>query len=333
MILVTGGAGYIGSHMVKLLLEHNYEVIIFDNLSMGHRASVPEHVPFIKGDLNNHDQITQVFKKYAIKAVMHFAANCYVGESVNHPQKYYHNNIIGLIHLLDAMREANVKNLIFSSSCAVYGRPPKRLIDEKTVREPISPYGRTKFFSEKIIEDYSMAYGLNYILLRYFNVAGADGDGKIGEDHKPETHLIPNILRHLQGKQKEITIFGNDYPTTDGTCIRDYIHVTDLVEGHLYALSNLLHKKLNREAYNLGTGRGYSILEVVQKCELITRKKALIQYKERRPGDPPHLVANTRKALKELKWKARFEMDDMIHSAWHWFLKHPDGYPIDKDGR
>lgn len=326
MILVTGGAGYIGSHMVKLLIENHYEVLVFDNLSMGHRASVPGNIHFIKGDLTHFHQIRQVFKKYSIRAVMHFAANCYVGESVEHPQKYYHNNVLGLIHLLDAMKDANVTKLIFSSSCAVYGNPQKRFIDEKTDRNPISPYGRTKFFCEEIIKDYSRAYGFNYVFLRYFNVAGADREGEIGEDHNPETHLIPNILKHLQGEKEKIIVYGKDYPTPDGTCIRDYIHVSDLVTGHLHAISHLLQNHLCNETYNLGTGQGLSILDIIEKCEELTGRKAIIDFKDRRLGDPPHLVADAQKALNEMKWKTSLNLEDMIHSAWKWFVEHPNGY-------
>ncbi len=326
MILVTGGAGFIGSHMVKTLLKEGYDVLVFDNLSTGHKESLPNNVRFIQGDLRDKLDIEEAFKDYPIKAVMHFAANCYVGESVEYPSKYYRNNMIGLMNLLDAMLHAGVQKIIFSSSCAVYGDPSKDLINEETVPRPISPYGRTKLFCEEIIKDYSHAYGTEYIFLRYFNVAGADLDGKLGEDHDPETHLIPSILNHFQGKKDTITVYGKDYDTPDLTCIRDYIHVTDLVLGHLAALTALFKNSSINETYNLGRGEGYSIKEIIRKCEEITGHKAVVSFKKRRPGDPPRLIADSKKARRELKWKAALSLEDMIRSAWVWFVNHPNGY-------
>ncbi|MCF6136881.1 UDP-glucose 4-epimerase GalE [Pseudalkalibacillus berkeleyi] len=326
MILVTGGAGYIGSHMVKLLLKHKFKVVVLDDLSTGNRKAVPDDVPFIMGDLKHASQVKQVFQEYPISAVMHFAAKCYVGESVEQPSKYYNNNLLGLINLLDVMVESNVYKVIFSSSCAVYGVPAQHFIKEDTTQRPISAYGRTKLFCEEIIKDYSIAYGLNYIFLRYFNVAGADTDGELGEDHQPETHLIPNILKHLQGQTQQFNIYGVDYPTPDGTCIRDYIHVTDLVNGHLTALSMLLNDKVKNDEFNLGRGAGYSIKEILHTCEQITNKQANIHIDKRRPGDPAKLIANAYKAENVLKWKASLDLEDMIRTAWKWFTTHPNGY-------
>lgn len=326
MILVTGGAGYIGSHMVKTLVKHKFKVVIYDNLSTGNREAVPDDVPLVIGDLKDASQVKQVFHDYPITAVMHFAAHCYVGESVIKPSEYYQNNLAGLINLLDEMRTANVRKLIFSSSCAVYGIPDQYFIDEETLKQPISPYGKTKLFSEEIIRDYSEAYDVQFIALRYFNVAGADPEGELGEDHQPETHLVPNILRHLQGQTKYISIFGEDYSTPDGTCIRDYIHISDLVNGHFTALSMLLDHEVENEVFNLGRGAGYSIKEIIHKCEEITKQKANIRIDKRRPGDPAQLIANAQKARHILKWQASLTMDDMIQSAWKWFKSNPNGY-------
>ncbi|WLD94944.1 UDP-glucose 4-epimerase GalE [Alkalihalobacillus sp. AL-G] len=330
MILVTGGAGYIGSNMVRNLVKNGYEVVVLDNLSTGHKEAVHPDAIFIEGDLQDRESLKTVFYNHQIEAVMHFAANCYVGESVLQPQKYYENNVIGFIHLLNEMIEAKVTRLVFSSSCAVYGIPKQSVIDENTEREPISPYGRTKMIAEKVIEDYSEAYGLKHCILRYFNVTGADLDGVLGEDHQPETHLIPNILQHLQGKSHAVSVYGVDYDTPDGTCIRDYIHVSDLVEAHYLSLKKILGNPPENRVYNLGNGRGYSIKEIIQMCEKVTGKKARVIVEKRRPGDPPRLIASIQKAVTELKWNPKNDMQSIIQSAWDWFCKHPDGYEGEK---
>ncbi|MGP4082427.1 UDP-glucose 4-epimerase GalE [Pseudalkalibacillus sp. R45] len=326
MILVSGGAGYIGSHVVKGLLDNLYQVVVLDDLSTGHKEAVDRRAQFIIGDVKKNNDVNNVLNRYPIKAVMHFAAKCYVGESVINPKKYYENNVSSMISLLDAMVSHDVKKIIFSSSCAVYGIPDNQEIDESTVKNPISPYGRTKLIAEEMIKDYSIAYGIEYINLRYFNVAGADPNGFLGEDHHPETHILPNILMHLTGKTPHITVYGNDYGTSDGTCIRDYIHVSDLAEGHIRALEHLLDEKLNNTTYNLGNGNGYSVKQLIDTCERITGGKAKVVYDPRRKGDPPRLIANSDKISQELGWKAKYSMEDMVQTAWEWFQKNPGGY-------
>ncbi|MGG1573361.1 UDP-glucose 4-epimerase GalE [Fictibacillus sp. NRS-1165] len=326
MILVTGGAGYIGSHVVKALIMKNYQVIVIDNLSTGNQEAIDSKAIFVKGDVRNPKDLEKIFSKYSVRAVMHFAANAYVGESVEKPAKYYSNNVNGMISLLKMMLQYHVKNIVFSSSCAVYGKPPCKIINENTPAVPINPYGWTKLIGEQLLKDFSSSYSLKYIALRYFNVAGAIGSGELGEDHTPETHLIPNILKHLLGETKKIFVFGNDYETKDGTCIRDYIHVTDLGNAHLLALEALLDNRVANRIYNVGNEKGISVNEIIKMCETITGRKAAVEYAKRREGDPPALIASAALLKKEFNWKAQFDLKDMIESAWQWFLHHPTGY-------
>lgn len=317
MILVVGGAGYVGSHLVKELVEKE-KVVVLDNLSTGFKSLIDDRAVFVEGDLGNRSVLDEVFSTYPIKAVMHFAANSLVGESVENPYKYYENNVSATLTLLKAMVDHNVKNFIFSSTAATYGTPNVALIDEGQPNNPINPYGKTKLMVEHILEDFSAAYGLNYVVLRYFNVAGAHHSGTIGESHDPETHLIPIILQHLLGQREEISVFGTDYNTPDGTCIRDYIHATDLANAHILALEALLEEKKKTAIYNLGNGNGFSVKEVIETCEQVTERTATIQYVERRAGDPAKLVASSEKIQAELGWEPKFSLTDIIESAWNW---------------
>jgi UDP-glucose 4-epimerase len=326
MILVVGGAGYIGSHAVKCLLDHNQDVVVLDNLSTGHSEAVDKRAIFKKGDIKDANVLTNIFENYPISGVIHFASNCYVGESIMEPLKYYENNVAGTISLLKLMKMHQVTNLIFSSTCAVYGNPDVEKINESTPTAPINPYGHSKLMIEQIIKDFSIAYRLNYIILRYFNVAGADHLGRIGEDHHPETHLIPNILFHLLGRSEHITVFGDNYDTVDGTCVRDYIHVTDLINAHMLALESLQQGNVKNKIYNVGNEQGSSVKEVIQKCEEVTGKKATILYKEKRKGDPGKLISSSEKVSKELGWKPNYSLEEMIETAWKWFLRFPNGY-------
>jgi UDP-glucose-4-epimerase GalE len=322
-VLVTGGAGYVGSHAAKLLVASGHNVLIVDNLAEGHRPAVG-NTPFVQADLLDRPRIAAVLAKHKIEAVMHFAAFAYVGVSVREPAVYYHNNIVGSLSLLDAMRDAGVDRIVFSSSCATYGIPERVPITEDHPQNPISPYGFTKYVIEKALADYSHAYGLGYAALRYFNASGAAADGTIGEDHDPETHLIPIILQVALGQREHVEVFGTDYPTPDGTCIRDYIHVDDLATAHLAALEKLtpgMQLKLN-----LGTGHGASVQEVVELCREITGRPIATRAVARREGDPPELVADASAAKRELGWQARYSMREVIESAWKWHSKHPRGY-------
>ena len=321
MILVVGGAGYIGSHLVKELIT-NEEVVILDNLSTGFRSLVDSRAVFVEGNLGDESVLEYIFTTYPIKAVMHFAANSLVGESVLHPYKYYQNNVAATLTLLNSMIKHNVKNFIFSSTAATYGIPNVELIDEEQPTNPINPYGRSKLMIEQVLEDFSNAYGLHHVVLRYFNAAGAHESAEIGERHDPETHLIPIILQHLLGQREKISVFGTDYDTPDGTCIRDYIHVTDLANAHILALNALLENKKSTATYNLGNGKGYSVKEVIETCEKITGIKANIEYADRRPGDPARLVASADKIYKELGWQANINLEDIISSAWKWHQKN-----------
>lgn len=320
MILVVGGAGYIGSHLVKELVEKE-EVIVLDNLATGHQESVDERAVFIKGDLGNAEDLEPIFSKYPIKAVMHFAAFSLVGESVQDPFKYYENNVANTLTLLKTMLKFNVKNFIFSSTAATYGIPEEEIILEKSNTNPINPYGRSKLMVEQILADFHEAYGLNYVVFRYFNAAGAHQSGEIGEKHDPETHLIPIILQHLLGQRESISVFGTDYPTEDGTCIRDYIHVTDLAAAHIKGVEALLDGSKQAETYNLGNGVGYSVKEVIETCENVTGKKANVVLAERRAGDPARLVASSNKIYEDLGWKAERGLESIIQSAWEWHKK------------
>ncbi len=320
MILVVGGAGYIGSHVVKKLVETK-PIVVLDNLSTGHRHLVDKRAVFVHGDLGDRATLVRIFEKYPIDAVMHFAANSLVGESVAEPMKYYKNNVAATLTLLETMMEYGVKRFIFSSTAAVYGIPNVDLITEDCPTNPINPYGRSKLMIEHMLSDFASAYDLRYVVLRYFNAAGAHESGDIGEDHHPETHLIPLILQHLLGLRDKISVFGTDYDTPDGTCIRDYIHVTDLAEAHIIALHALLSNEKKTATYNLGNGLGYSVKEVIDMCERVTGKQATIEYTERRPGDPARLVASSEKIARELGWKATRSLEDIIKTAWNWHSK------------
>jgi UDP-glucose 4-epimerase len=323
-ILVTGGAGYIGSHTVKLLLARGHDVRVYDNLAMGHHGAVPAD-RLVVGDLHETDRLDHALLIHRIEAVIHFAASAYVGESVRDPGKYYRSNVAGALSLLEAMRRQDVKRIVFSSTCATYGVPHQVPITEEEPQRPINPYGRTKLMIEQALADYSAAYGIGYAALRYFNAAGAAADGSIGEDHDPETHLIPLVLQAALGQRPHIEVFGTDYPTADGTCIRDYIHVDDLAEAHILALAKLTDGAALR--YNVGTGRGYSVREVIQTAEAVTRRKVPVKDGPRRAGDPPELVASPAKVMKELGWKPRYiELAPIIETAWNWHRKHPKGF-------
>ncbi|QTA88661.1 UDP-glucose 4-epimerase GalE [Desulfonema magnum] len=314
-ILVPGGAGYIGSHIVKELLHAGHHVITLDNLSTGYRDMVTGGL-FIKGSLENKSLLDDIFSEYQIDAVMHLAAVSLVGESVELPLKYYQNNVAGTVNLLNSMLRHNVKCFIFSSSAAVYGKPENIPITENHPCDPTNPYGRTKNFVEQILKDCDSAYNLRYVSLRYFNAAGADESGKIGERHTPETHLIPLILKTATGERENIRIFGTDYPTADGTCIRDYVHVSDLAQAHLLALNALLDGSRSA-VYNLGNSRGYSVREVIELARKVTGRPVSVIEAERRPGDPPVLVANSDKIRKQLGWKPRYEdLETIIRTAW-----------------
>ena len=322
MILVTGGAGYIGSHCVMALLEQNNDVVIFDNLSTGHIETVETlkkygPVEIQKGDLTSFDDINSVFKNYDIDKVVHFAAFSQVGESVVNPQKYYINNVCGTINLLRAMLENNVKKIVFSSTAATYGEPVYIPIDEKHPQNPINPYGQTKLMIEKIMDDYDKAYDLKSVRLRYFNVAGADSKSRIGEWHDPETHLIPNILKSTFNNGKTFQMFGDDYDTKDGTCVRDYINVEDLAQAHLLALK-YLDNGGETNYFNLGTNDGNTVKEVFSACEKVTEKTIPVEIKSRRAGDPASLVADNRKAKEILKWLPEHLLEESIKTAYKW---------------
>ncbi|NRD76759.1 UDP-glucose 4-epimerase GalE [Bacillus sp. BRMEA1] len=317
MILVVGGAGYIGSHLVKELIKKE-DIVVLDNLSTGHREAVDSRAVFVKGDLGNEEDLQMVFRSYPIKAVMHFAANSLVGESVVDPLKYYQNNVAATLTLLKMMMKFKVKNFIFSSTAATYGIPSVEVIDESTATQPINPYGHSKLMVEQILADFSKAYGLNYVVLRYFNAAGAHSSAVIGESHDPETHLIPIVLQQLLGEREKVSVFGSDYDTPDGTCIRDYIHVTDLATAHILALEALLLGKKSAEIYNLGNGLGFSVKEVIETCEKVTGVKANVEIADRRPGDPARLVATSEKIYTQLGWKADRNLEQIIADAWKW---------------
>jgi UDP-glucose-4-epimerase GalE len=324
-ILVIGGAGYIGSYMCKYLAKHGYNPIVFDNLIYGHRQAV-KWGPFIKASMSDSNLLGEIFEKYEIVAVMHFAAFCYVGESVTEPAKYYRNNVSETINLLQAMIEKRVSNFIFSSTCATYGEPMEIPITEEHPQNPINPYGKSKLMVEQILDDFKNAYGLQSISLRYFNATGADPDGELGEDHRPETHLIPLILQTALGQRETINIFGDDYQTKDGTCIRDYIHIADLAQAHLLALERLLNG-FDGERYNLGNGDGYSVKEVIEVARQVTEKQIPAKIVERRPGDPAVLIGSSEKIVNELGWKPQFaDLNTIIETAWKWHKSHPDGY-------
>jgi UDP-arabinose 4-epimerase len=315
-VLVTGGAGYIGSHACKALARAGYLPIVYDNLSYGHEWAV-KWGPFQRGDILDRARVDEVLSKYRPDAVMHFAAFAYVGESVTNPGKYYRNNVAGSLALLEAMRDFGIPRIVFSSSCATYGLPERFPISEDAPQRPINPYGASKLMVERMLADFESAHGLVWAALRYFNAAGADADCEIGEEHHPETHLIPSVLDVASGFRPHVTIFGTDYDTPDGTCIRDYIHVTDLVEAHVLALQ--ASEGGTSAAYNLGNGRGFSVREVINSVERVTGLNVPIQLGERRAGDPPMLVSDASIAHQALGWQPRItELDDIVRSAWAW---------------
>jgi UDP-glucose-4-epimerase GalE len=323
-ILVTGGAGYIGSHAVRLLLSRGHDVCVYDNLVFGHRAAVPAE-RLIVGDLAERDRLDQALVERRIEAVMHFAAFAFVGESVQHPAKYYLNNVVNTLNLLDALRRHGIGRFVFSSTCATYGIPATVPITEDEPQKPVNPYGNTKLVIERALADFAAAHGWAVAILRYFNAAGAAADGSIGEDHDPETHLIPIVLQAILGRRPAVEIYGTDYPTPDGTCIRDYIHVDDLADAHLRALEKVPAGRVL--ACNLGTGRGQSVREVIRAAEEVTGKRVPVKEGPRRPGDPPQLVASAAKAQRELAWTPRYtEIRAIVETAWKWHRAHPDGY-------
>lgn len=319
-IFVTGGAGYIGSICVEQLLNEGFEVAVFDNLSEGHRRAVDERARFFQGDLSDRTVVRHAFDEVKPEAVMHFAANALVGESMEKPSKYFRNNVCAGINLLDMAIEFGIQKFVFSSTCATFGIPDRMPIDEAAPQNPINPYGESKLMFEKILGWYGQIHQLSYVALRYFNAAGATE--KFGEDHRIETHLIPNVLKVALGQREAVDIYGTDYPTPDGTCIRDYIHILDLAQAHILAL-----KSKTSGCYNLGTGGGTSVREVITTCREITGHAIPSVEKPRRPGDPPRLIAASDKIKSELGWKPRFEnIRPIVESAWAWHLKNPHGY-------
>ncbi len=325
-VLVAGGAGYIGSHAVKLLIESGHRAVVADSLVRGHRQAVHAEAPFHEIPLADTAGLARLLAQHQIDCVMHFAALAYVGESVREPLSYYENNTSGTISLLQAMRQAGVRKLIFSSTCATYGEPARMPIVESTPQAPINPYGWSKWCVERVLRDYAAADpGFAFAALRYFNVAGAAADGTLGEDHEPETHLIPLVLLAALGERERVTVFGADYPTPDGTCIRDYIHVEDLCAAHLAAMEAL--RPGDAGFYNLGIGRGYSVREVIEAARRVTGRSIAVEYGPRRPGDPAVLYANAARIGRELGWSPRYiEIEPIVATAWNWFRVHPRGY-------
>ena len=316
-VLVTGGAGYIGSHLVKLLLNKNYEVVIIDNLSRGHKEAIPEKVKFEQVDLLHYDNLLSAIRDHQVEAVIHFAAFAYVGESVENPGLYYLNNVTGSINLINALHKINVKKIVFSSTCSLYGNPASIPISEDESLKPINPYAKTKYMIENVLSDFDTSFGLKFASLRYFNAAGADFSGQIGESHDPEPHLIPIVLQTALGKRDKVVINGNDYATQDGTCIRDYIHVNDLADAHIKALEYLNNSE-SSVIVNLGTGNGYSVKEIIENAGEITGKKIKNVIGPRRHGDPAVLIADNKKAKEILGWFPKYGLKEIISSAWEW---------------
>lgn len=319
-ILVCGGAGYIGSHTVKELVN-TYDVVVLDNLTTGFEKLIDSKATFVKGDLGDQVVLDEIFTTYKIDAVFHFAANSLVGESVEKPLTYYRNNVGATLVLLEKMIEHGVKRFIFSSTAATYGIPNTDIITEETATHPINPYGRSKQMIEQILADMAHVYDFHYIVLRYFNAAGAHESGEIGESHDPESHLIPIVLQHLLGQREKISVFGTDYETADGTCVRDYIHVTDLARAHILSYEGMADGRVANNVYNLGNGAGYSVNEIIRTCERLSGKQATIDYAPRRAGDPAILVASSQKINEELGWKPDFDLTAIIASAWKWHSK------------
>lgn len=325
-VLVTGGAGYIGSHTVRALLAQGHDVTVLDNLSRGHRAAVPPEVAFIQEDIHHSKALQQIMLDRGIEGVVHFAAHSQVGESMENPAIYYDNNIVGSYHLLEAVRQAGVKYFVFSSTAAVYGEPEKYPITEDMPWHPTNVYGQTKLMIEHMLAQYSRAYGLRYVALRYFNAAGADQSGHIGEDHTPETHLIPLILQTALGQRRCIKIFGTDYPTPDGTCIRDYIHVTDLADAHCRVLAYLAQGG-ESSYFNLGSQKGFSVREIIEAAKKVTGQDFAVEEAPRRAGDPAVLIAGSEKMRHVTGWTPQFsQVEQIIADAWRWHSSHMNGY-------
>lgn len=325
-VLVCGGAGYIGSHVVRALYDAGREVVVYDNLQKGHKQAVPSGVSLVVGDLRDKETLRKVFQEYAIDSVIDFAADSLVGESVTKPLQYYNNNVYGTLSLLEVMQEVGVKYIVFSSTAATYGEPEKTPILESDRTEPTNPYGDTKLAVEKMLKWSDAAYGMKYTVLRYFNAAGAHSSGEIGEDHQPESHLIPLVLQTALGKREKIMVFGEDYPTPDGSCLRDYIHVSDLADAHILALDRIVAGGESR-TYNLGNGEGFSVKEIIHIAREVTGREIKAEMVERRAGDPAVLVASSEKAKEELGWKPKYnEVRSIIESAWQWHVIHPNGY-------
>ncbi len=320
LILVTGGAGYIGSHTVLALKQAGYDVVILDNLVYGHRDLVENvlQAELVVGDTGDRALLDKLFNTHKISAVMHFSAYAYVGESVTNPAKYYRNNVLGTLTLLEAMLTASVKKFVFSSTCATYGIPQFMPLTEDHPQNPINPYGASKLMVERILSDFSAAYDFKSVCFRYFNAAGADPNGKLGEDHNPETHLIPLVLLTALGKREAISIFGTDYPTPDGTCIRDYIHVKDLADAHILGLEYLLKDGVS-EFFNLGNGNGFSVRDVIETASIVTGRDIKVLERDRRPGDPPVLIGSSDKARKILGWLPQYSsLTEIVAHAWQW---------------
>lgn len=325
-VLVTGGAGYIGSHTVRELQKAGFQVVVLDNLSTGHAAAVPPGIPVIVGDIRDQALVSEVCKAHRVSAVVHFAASSLVGESMRDPGRYYNNNVAGTLALLDTLGRQGVRRIVFSSTAAVYGEPEKWPITEDMATAPTNVYGRTKLMIEAMLADYAAAYGLAYVSLRYFNAAGAEEGGVAGEDHSPETHLIPLVLQTASGQRPAIDIYGSDYPTPDGTCIRDYIHVLDLADAHVRAVQHLGSGN-GPKIYNLGSETGYSVRQIIDTARAITGVDFPVRKAPRREGDPAVLVASSARIREELGWKPRRSgLDAIISSAWLWHKTHPGGY-------
>jgi UDP-glucose 4-epimerase len=323
-VLVTGGAGYIGSVTVEMLCRQGEQVVVLDNLVYGHRAAVFPDVPFVQGNSGDSELVRRLVREYEVDACVHFAAYAYVGESVEKPAIYYENNVVQGMRLLDALRDSGVNRFVFSSTCATYGEPQRVPIDETHPQQPANPYGASKLMMERIMKDYDRAYGLRFVALRYFNASGATQ--RCGEDHRPETHLIPLVLAVAQGRRPQVAVFGNDYPTDDGTCVRDYIHVEDLASAHLSALGYLSDGG-ESTAINLGNGQGYSVLEVIEAAREVTGSDIEVRIEGRRPGDPSHLIADATKARELLGWQLCYpSLKEVIGTAWQWHQAHPNGY-------
>lgn len=324
-ILLTGGAGYVGSHCLRALLDAGHEAAVLDDLSAGHRAAVDRRATLVEADVGDAERLATLLADGGFDAVMHFAASVNVGESVRDPLKYYGNNVAKTVVLLRAMHEAGVRRIVFSSTCATYGVPQRVPIDESQPCRPISPYGRTKLATEWALADCASAWGLGAVALRYFNAAGAASDGTIGEDHRPETHLIPVVLQVALGQRERVEIFGDDYPTRDGTCVRDYVHVEDLAQAHRLALEALEPGRF--VAYNVGTGRGVTVGEVIEAARKVTGHAIPAAAAPRRPGDPPELFADPTRVRRDLGWRAEYErIEEIVASAWKWHSSHPRGF-------